>query len=83
MNCVTINGESTTIKDIINVARNGYQVKISEDAVKKIQRARDFVDKLVEADKAVYGITTGFGEFSKVSISKEQAGELQRNLESR
>ena len=80
MNCVTINGESTTIKDIINVARNGYQVKISEDAVKKIQRARDFVDKLVEADKAVYGITTGFGEFSKVSISKEQAGELQRNL---
>ena len=80
MNCVTINGESTTIKDIINVARNGYQVKISEDSVKKIQRARDFVDKLVEADKAVYGITTGFGEFSRVSISKEQAGELQRNL---
>ena len=80
MKWVIINGETTTIEDIVNVARHGYQVKISEDAIKKIQRARDFVDKWVDQGKVVYGITTGFGEFSKVSISKEQAEDLQRNL---
>ena len=53
MKWVIINGETTTIEDIVNVARHGYQVKISEDAIKKIQRARDFVDKLVDQGKVV------------------------------
>ncbi|HBA03109.1 MAG TPA: histidine ammonia-lyase, partial [Clostridium sp.] len=35
---------------------------------------------IVEEDRVVYGITTGFGKFSDVSISGEDCKTLQRNL---
>jgi len=38
------------------------------------------VDRFVQEEKVVYGITTGFGKFSDVVISSEEAKELQRNL---
>ena len=80
MNVVIINGETTSIEDVVNVARNNYQVQISEEAIEKIKRSRRYVDDLVEKEKVVYGITTGFGEFSKVSISRAETEDLQRNL---
>lgn len=80
MNVVIVNGETTSIEDIVNVARNNYQVQISEEAIEKIKRSRRYVDDLVEKEKVVYGITTGFGEFSKVSISRAETEDLQRNL---
>lgn len=80
LNRVIIDGMSTTIQDIVNVARNGYQVEISEDAILKVKRSRKYVDDLVAAGKVVYGITTGFGEFSKVSISNDDTEALQHNL---
>ena len=80
LNRVTIDGISTSIQDIVNVARNGYKVEISEDAILKIKKSRKYVDDIVAAGKVVYGITTGFGEFSKVSISNEDTEALQHNL---
>jgi histidine ammonia-lyase len=38
------------------------------------------VDSIVAAGKTIYGITTGFGVFSEVTISREKVLELQRNL---
>lgn len=80
MGQIIIDGKSATIQDIVHVARNGYQVDISEEAIQRINRSREYVDKLVAEQRIVYGITTGFGEFSKVSISSEDAESLQRNL---
>lgn len=80
MKSIIIDGESASIQDIVNVARNGYEVRISEQALQKIKKSRDYVDRLVSEKRVVYGITTGFGEFSKVSISYEDAETLQKNL---
>jgi len=77
---VILTGNTLTIKDIINVARNYYTVSISEEAKEEINKSRAYVDNLVDNDEVVYGITTGFGEFSKVKISKEDSKELQKNL---
>jgi len=38
------------------------------------------VDEFVDNEDVVYGITTGFGKFSDVSISKEESKLLQKNL---
>jgi len=62
------------------VARNNYQVELSEEAIKRVEKSRGIVDKIVEEDRVVYGITTGFGKFSDVSISGEDCKTLQRNL---
>lgn len=80
MNKVIINGEDLTIQDVISVARDGYMVELSNQAIKNVEESRKVVDKFVDDEEIVYGITTGFGKFSDVVISKEEAAMLQRNL---
>lgn len=80
MNKIMIDGQSLTIEQVILVSQKGYKVKLADEAIKKVVKARDYVEKIVEEERVVYGITTGFGKFSDVSISKEESGQLQENL---
>lgn len=80
MRKVVINGNDLTLEEFIKVTREGAIVEISDEAVKRVKKARDLVDKFVEEDKVVYGITTGFGKFSDVVITGEETKILQRNL---
>ena len=80
MNKIIINGNDLTLQDVVNVARNYYQVEISGDAEKRINKSREIVDNIVAENRVIYGITTGFGKFSDVSISGEDCKTLQRNL---
>lgn len=80
MKKIILDGNNLTIEDIVNVSRRNYEVELSNEAIEKINKARSVVDKFVEEEKVVYGITTGFGKFSDVFISKEEAKQLQRNL---
>ncbi|EOD01666.1 histidine ammonia-lyase [Caldisalinibacter kiritimatiensis] len=80
MKIVTIDGNNLTIEDVINVARYNYRVELTEEAVEKVKRSRQYVDQIVEKEEIVYGITTGFGKFSDTVISKEDTKKLQRNL---
>ncbi len=80
MNKVILDGNNLTIEEVVKVARNGYIVELSQKSIDKIKRSRAIVDKFVENEKVVYGITTGFGKFSDVFISKEETKKLQRNL---
>lgn len=80
MGHLLIDGEHLTIKDVVDVARNNRKIELSEQAVGKIKKSREYVDRLVEKGAVVYGITTGFGKFSDVFISREDTKALQRNL---
>lgn len=80
MKKVVIDGNSLTLEEIIKVARENYQVELSEEAKKRVIKSRSIVDNIVENDQVVYGITTGFGKFSDVTISGEDCKTLQRNL---
>jgi histidine ammonia-lyase len=80
MGHLLIDGEHLTINDVVEVARNNQRIELSEQAVSKIRKSREYVDRLVDNGAVVYGITTGFGKFSDVFISKEDTKALQRNL---
>ena len=80
MKSIEITGEHLTIEQVVEIARNGLSVQISLEALKRVAKARAVVDHLVENNRIVYGITTGFGMFSDVYISSEDAETLQRNL---
>ncbi len=80
MKTVILNGNSLTLDDFINIVRHDYKVEICSDAAKKVNNTREYVEKLVDEEKVVYGLTTGFGKFSDVFISKEDASKLQTNL---
>lgn len=69
-----------TLDELIDVVRNGAQAEISEAALKKIAASRKMVEDCVREKRVVYGLTTGFGKFSDVSISEEDSKKLQENL---
>ncbi|WP_026884048.1 histidine ammonia-lyase [Clostridium akagii] len=80
MNIIKLNGNDLTINDVINVAFNNYIVEIDEEAKEKVNKSRKIVDKVVENNEIAYGINTGFGKFSNVTISKNECKDLQRKL---
>jgi len=77
---VILDGETLTLEQVVAVARCGATVELHAVAKEKVQRSREYVDQLIEENQSVYGITTGFGMFSDVVISKQDARKLQRNL---
>jgi len=79
-NVVTITGETLTLHDLHTVCYHNTPVVLGEEAKQRILRSRKTVDDLVEQDKVVYGITTGFGKFSDVRITNDECKTLQRNL---
>lgn len=80
MKKIWIDGESLTLEELVKVARNNYQVELTPEAVNKVNRSRSVVDTLVDEERVIYGITTGFGLFSNIFINREQTKELQWNL---
>lgn len=80
MKKILIDGNSLTLEGFIQVVRSGVKVELSKDAILKVEKSRALVDRYVNEDKVVYGITTGFGKFSDVVITGEETKVLQRNL---
>jgi histidine ammonia-lyase len=77
---IYIDGNSLTLQQVVKIARENMQVKIADKAIEKVNKSRKYVDEIVEKEKVVYGITTGFGKFSNVVISKNEVEELQVSL---
>ena len=72
-----------TTEDVYKIASNKeIEVILSDKAVEKIKKSREFVEKLVRENKVVYGLTTGFGKFKDVFLgnNKEKIEQLQINL---
>ena len=80
MDKIIITGNTLTLEEIVAVCRDYKRVELSDLAIEKILESRKVVDEFVENEDVVYGITTGFGKFSDVIISKEESKTLQRNL---
>ena len=77
---LVIGEEKLKLEDLINVTRKSYEVQLSQGAYDRIARARALVDRYVEEKRVSYGITTGFGKFCDTVVSKEETGQLQKNL---
>ncbi|MBO4879879.1 MAG: histidine ammonia-lyase [Clostridia bacterium] len=77
---VTINGMSLTVEQVAAVARKYEKVRISADAKKAVNKARAYVEKKLDEQAVVYGLTTGFGKFSDKYIPLDETAQLQRNL---
>ncbi len=69
-----------TLDAVVAVAREGAQVRLAPAARERVARSRVFVERVVAGYDAVYGVTTGFGDLSRIRIAPDQLAELQRNL---
>jgi len=77
---VTIAGESLTIDKLVDVARNKHQVEITKEAWQRIESCRKMLEKKIRDHETMYGVTTGIGEFSEVTLTPEQIKEFQKLL---
>jgi histidine ammonia-lyase len=77
---VILDGNSLSIEQVEQVARQGAEVAVAEEARTRMQRSRDVIEQWVKDGAAIYGVTTGIGEFARIRISTEQSAELQRRI---
>jgi histidine ammonia-lyase len=77
---IVLDGSSLEIRDVFDVGYSGAEVKIAESALEAMTVSRSAVMRILESDEVVYGINTGFGALSRVTIEHDQLEELQYNL---
>ncbi len=75
-----LDGRSLRIADVVAVADERVPVALSAEARARMQRTRSVVDAAVAKGEPVYGINTGFGKLSEVTIPNDRLAALQRNL---
>lgn len=77
---IIINGESLTLEQLVLVSVEQALVVIDPTALCQVQKARDYVERLVLDKQSVYGVTTGFGHLCHITISESDIDQLQINL---
>lgn len=77
---VTIDGETLTIDDIVQVACYNRKVELAASAIEKIKKSREVIENAIKDGRTIYGVNTGFGELASVSIGMKDLAQLQVNL---
>ncbi|MGB9795893.1 histidine ammonia-lyase [Fervidobacterium riparium] len=77
---VVIDGEHLTIEDVHLVSRRYAKVSISPVAYEKMEKSRRAIDNVINENKPVYGVNTGFGALANVRITREKLKDLQKNI---
>lgn len=76
-----ISADRLTIERVGDILNKNIRIDLSDDAVSRITRCRDFLDHKMETQQEpIYGITTGFGSLCNISIGRKDLSQLQKNL---
>jgi histidine ammonia-lyase len=72
--------DGMSLEDLVAIAREGSTVRLTKESKGRIIHARKMIAKWVTEERVIYGVTTGFGALSDVTISKEDTQRLQENI---
>ena len=75
-----LTGSNLKIEDVVNVARNNEKVGLDPNAVEKINKCREMLERKIIAREIMYGVNTGIGEFSEVVLNDDQVQDFQKYL---
>jgi len=75
-----LDGQKLTLREIADVAYEREQVTLADNARVRVEASRRVVEQIVAEGRTVYGVNTGFGKLSDVSIQSSQLRQLQLNL---
>src|ERR1051325_335120 len=77
---LSLNGQRLTLSQIADVAYEREQVSLAHEARERVETSRRVVEQIVSEGRTVYGVNTGFGKLSDVSIQTSELRDLQLNL---
>ena len=62
MKTVVMDDDDFTIEEVVAVARYHATVEFAPEFIQRVNKSRAIIDRFVEEDRPVYGVTTGFGD---------------------
>jgi histidine ammonia-lyase len=77
---VVIDGGPLTPEQVVAVAFRESGVALDPGVPDRMAPARELVERVLESDRAVYGINTGLGALASTRVDRRQVEELQLNL---
>ena len=77
---VVLDGHSLTIEDVAAIARDRKALELHPDAVARIDKCRELLERKIRAREIMYGVNTGIGELSEVVLTPEQVERFQKYL---
>lgn len=79
---VVFGNKIITIEDIVAIAFGDKSIELNKDEeyVEKIRRGALFLEKLLEEDGVIYGVTTGYGDSCTVAVPPNLIHELPIHL---
>jgi len=80
MRTIALGIDGMTIEELVTIARNGARVAATHTAEARISATRRLIEQWVAEGRVIYGVTTGFGAMSGVTISAEDTRRLQYNI---
>src|SRR5438552_641270 len=69
-----------SVQQTIDLASHQLNGKLTEAAINKIKTSQHYVQRIVESNKTVYGINTGFRILANTKISEEDTATLQHKI---
>jgi histidine ammonia-lyase len=78
--CLTLDGQPLTLAEMEAVALYARPVAIAPSAHARMTASRALIEQILSAGQTVYGVNTGFGKLSDVSVPAGKLAQLQTNL---
>ena len=69
-----------TLEEFIAVAKFGAKLEFAQEMQERVNANRKLLDRFLEEGRIIYGVTTGFGENVRYTISPQDATTLQKNI---
>ena len=80
MEALIISDKSISWIDLSYLFTSQGSLRLSQIAKKSIKKSNDVLKAVIRSGDLVYGVNTGFGKLSSVSIEKSDIKQLQLNL---
>ena len=68
------------LNSVVAVSRRGTRIAVGELVRERVRTSRRHVERIVDDDRPVYGVTTGFGALATTRIPRDERLKLQRSL---
>ncbi|MEK4244101.1 histidine ammonia-lyase [Psychrobacillus sp. FSL K6-2684] len=77
---IHLKGYGLKLEQMRAILYKNEKIALNTEAVNRVLNSRKVVEDIVSSKQTVYGINTGFGKFSDVSINEEDVHALQLHL---
>lgn len=77
---IPIEHKKYSIDDFVRILSNRVKIKLTPQALSSISKSNEIFKSVLEKGVKIYGVNTGFGKLSNLSINPDDQNQLQLNL---